>query len=163
MSVRRREIRVSVGGGRQIVGDAVDLFDEPLPLLRSIRMFRDDRILMLVEPVDQLDERRDRLELATPNRLADDTQGGHQAFELNMRVVGAAVDDPLAQNLRDDLADSLGAEALLAGDLVIGPAFAQPRKDPLPPLALGENIQSPTGFVAPIVASLLWKSGIIAS
>ncbi|MGH6798507.1 MAG: hypothetical protein ACREDI_09030 [Roseiarcus sp.] len=41
-----------------------------------------------------------------------------------MRVVGAAVDDPLAENFRDDLANPLGADALLAGDLVIGPAFA---------------------------------------
>ncbi len=76
---------------------------------------------------------RDRLELAAPDRLADDTQGGHQAFELQMRVVDAAVDDPLAENFRDDLADPLGADPLLAGDLVIGPAFAQSRENPLPP------------------------------
>jgi hypothetical protein len=41
-----------------------------------------------------------------------------------MRVVRAAVDDPLAENFGDDLADPLGADALLASDLVIGPAFA---------------------------------------
>jgi hypothetical protein len=39
-------------------------------------------------------------------------------------VVDAAVDDPLAENFGDDLADPLGANPLLAGDLVIGPAFA---------------------------------------
>ena len=100
---------------------------------------------MLVEPVDHLDERRDRLEFAAPDRLADDTQGGHQAFELQMGMVLAAVDDPLAENLRDDLADSLGADVLLAGDLVIGPAFFEPRENPLPPRRLAQNIKPPPG------------------
>jgi hypothetical protein len=86
---------------------------------------------MLVEPVDHLDERSDRLKLAAPDRLSDDTQGGHQAFELQMRMVGAAVDDSLAENFRDDLANPLGADPLLAGDLVIGPAFSEPRENPL--------------------------------
>ena len=67
---------------------------------------------------------RDRLELAAPDRLSDEPQGGHQAFELQVCVVDAAVDDPLGENLRDDLANPLGADPLLAGDLVIGPAFA---------------------------------------
>ena len=86
--------------------------------------------------------------LSSPRPIASsgDPQGGHQAFELQMRVVGAAVDDPFAENLRDDLADPLGADALLAGDLVIGPAFAQPREDALPPLGLGQNVEPPTGF-----------------
>jgi hypothetical protein len=39
-------------------------------------------------------------------------------------VVRAAIDDSLAENFRDDLANPLGADPLLAGDLVIGPAFA---------------------------------------
>jgi hypothetical protein len=30
-------------------------------------------------------------------------------------MVGAAVDDPLAENFRDDLANPLGADPLLAG------------------------------------------------
>jgi hypothetical protein len=64
-----------------------------------VTVFRHHRLLMLVEPVDHLDERGDRLELSAPDRLADDTQGGHQAFELQVRVVDAAVDDPLAREL----------------------------------------------------------------
>jgi hypothetical protein len=72
-----------------------------------VTVFRHHRLLMLVEPVDHLDERGDRLELSAPDRLADDTQGGHQAFELQVRVVDAAVDDPLAENFRDDLANPL--------------------------------------------------------
>jgi hypothetical protein len=44
-----------------------------------------------------------------------------------VRVVDAAVDDPLAKNFRDDLANPLRADGLLAGDLVIRPAFSEPR------------------------------------
>ena len=101
---------------------------------------------MLVEPVDHLDQRSDRLELAAPDRLSDDTQGRHQPFELQVSVVDAAVDDPLAENFRDDLANPLGADALLAGDLVIGPAFTQARKDALSPIGLGDDVRATTGF-----------------
>ena len=79
--------------GAEIVDEAVDLVEQTLPLLWAVTVFRHDRLLVLVEPVDHLDERSDRLELPAPDRLSDDTQGGHQAFELQMRVVGAAVDD----------------------------------------------------------------------
>jgi hypothetical protein len=100
---------------------------------------------MLVEPVDHLDERSDRLELAAPDRLADDPQGGHQAFELQVSVVDAAVDDPLIENFRDDLPDPLGADALLAGDLIIGPAFSEPRENPLSVRGLAQNVEPPPG------------------
>ncbi len=40
-----------------------------------------------------------------------------------MCVVCATVGDPLAENFRDDLADPLGADPLLGGDLVTGSAF----------------------------------------
>jgi hypothetical protein len=63
-----------------------------------------------------------------------------------MRVVGATVDDPLAENVRHDLADPLGADPLLAGDLVIGPAVTQACEDALPPLGLGQNVEPPAGF-----------------
>src|ERR1700733_8857045 len=79
-------------------------------LLRAVTVFRPDRLRMLVEPVDHLDQRGGRLELATPDRLADDPHGGHQAFELQMRVVDATVDHALIENFRDDLPDPLGAE-----------------------------------------------------
>ena len=46
-----------------------------------------DRGLVLVEPVDHLDQRGDGLQLAAPDRFADDTQGGHQAFELQVSAV----------------------------------------------------------------------------
>ena len=109
-------------------------------------MIRDDRFLVLVEPINHPDERADRPELAAPDRLARDPQGWHQAFELQMRVVGAAVDDPLAEDLGDNLTDPLGAETLLAGDLVIGPAFTQAREDALPPIGLGDDVRATTGF-----------------
>ena len=81
-----------------------------------------------------------------------------------MSVVDAAVDDPLAENFRDDLANPLRADALLAGDLVIRPAFAEPRENPLPPRGLAQNIEPPPGCwsLFQVDASLLWKSGIIA-
>jgi hypothetical protein len=63
-----------------------------------------------------------------------------------MRMVDAAVDHPLADNLRDNLPNSLDAEPLLAGDLVIGPAFAQPREDAFPALGLGEDVEAGAGF-----------------
>ena len=52
------------------------------------------------------------------------TKSAHEAFELQMRVVDAAVDHPFAESFRDDLANSLGANVLLASDFVIRPAFA---------------------------------------
>jgi hypothetical protein len=125
--VWRRRGRLAVGR-LEIVDEAVDLVEQALPFLRPILIFRHDRLLVLVEPIDHLDERADRLELATPDRLADKTQGGHQAFELQMRVVGAAVDDPLAEDFRDDLANPLSADPLVGGDLVIRPAFSEPRE-----------------------------------
>jgi hypothetical protein len=135
-----------VVGGLEIVDDAVDLVEQPLPLLRPIGMFRHDGVLVLVEPIDHLDQRGDGLELPTPDRLSNETQGWHQAFELQMRVVDASVNDPLAQNFRDDLANSLRADALLAGDLVIGPAFAEPSENPLSSRGLAQNIEPPTGL-----------------
>ena len=101
-------------GRLEIVDEAVDLVEQALPLLGVVTVFRHDRLLMLVEPVDHLDERSDRLELAAPDRLSDDTQGGHQAFELQVSTVDAPVDDPLGENFRDDLADPLRADPLLA-------------------------------------------------
>ena len=49
----------------------------------------------------------DGLEFATPDGVADDTQGGHQPFELKVRVVDAPIDDPLVENFLNDLADPL--------------------------------------------------------
>jgi hypothetical protein len=83
---------------------------------------------------------------SAPDGLSDDTQGGHQPFELQVCVVDAAVYDPLAENFRDDLANPLGADALLAGDLVISPAYAQLSENALPPLGLGQNVEPSTGF-----------------
>ena len=44
---------VSVG---EIVDDAVDLVEQTLSLFRPIGMFRHDRVLVLVEPIDDLDQ-----------------------------------------------------------------------------------------------------------
>jgi hypothetical protein len=44
---RRGSLAVDVG---EIVGDAVDLVEQTLPLLRPVGMFRHDRLLKLVEP-----------------------------------------------------------------------------------------------------------------
>jgi hypothetical protein len=52
-----------VAGGLEIVDEAVDLVEQTLPLFRAVLMFRHHRILVLVEPVDHLDEGSDRLEL----------------------------------------------------------------------------------------------------
>jgi hypothetical protein len=38
------------------------------------------------------------LRLPTPDRPADDPHGGHQPFELQMRVVDATVDHALIEN-----------------------------------------------------------------
>jgi hypothetical protein len=62
------------------------------------------------------------------------------------RCAWSAVDHPFIENFRDDLPDPLGAEALLAGDLVISPAFSEPREDALPALDLAQNIEPPAGF-----------------
>jgi hypothetical protein len=71
-----------------------------------------------------------------PLRRAIEAQGGHQAFELQMRVVHPAVDHPLAENFRDDLANPLGANALLAGSnaLRIGPGLDDPPWRPRRPV-----------------------------
>jgi hypothetical protein len=60
-------------------------------------------------------------------------------------VVDAAVDDPLAENFRDDLANPLRADALLAGNLVIRPALSEPRENALPPRGLAQNVEPPPG------------------
>jgi hypothetical protein len=67
--VRRGDVRLAAGG-REIVGEAVDLVEQTLPFLRPVSMFRHDGFLVLVEPIDHFDERRDRLELAASDRLA---------------------------------------------------------------------------------------------
>jgi hypothetical protein len=103
------------------------------------------------------DERSDGLELAAPDRLADETQGGHQAFELQMRVIRAAVDDPLAKNFRDDLADPLGADPLLAGDLVIGPANKRAKIRCLRSTLVRTLSRRRGSEVCSMMCSLLWK------
>jgi hypothetical protein len=72
-----------------------------------------------------------------------------------MRVVGAPVDE----NFRDDLANPLGADPLLAGDLVIGPAFAQPAKMRFLRAALLTMLsrRRSAGVCSIDRASLLWK------
>jgi DNA-binding transcriptional LysR family regulator len=57
------------------------------------------------------------------------------------RVVDASVDHPLAEHFRDDLANPLGADPLLAGDFVIRPALSQPRENPLSPRRLAQNVE----------------------
>jgi hypothetical protein len=86
--------------------------------------------------------------LSSPRPIAcpDDPQGGHQPFELQMRMVDSAVDHPLVDNLRGDLPDPLDAQPLVPGDLVIHPALAQPREDALPALGLGQDVEAPAGF-----------------
>jgi hypothetical protein len=49
-----RDVRL-VADGREIVGEAVDLVDQALPLFRAVTVFRYDRVLVLVEPVDHPD------------------------------------------------------------------------------------------------------------
>ena len=53
---RRARRGALAAAAREIVGDAVDLVEQALPLLRPISMFRHDRVLVLVEPVDHLDQ-----------------------------------------------------------------------------------------------------------
>ena len=87
-----------------------------------------------------------RLQLAAPDRLPNDTQGGHQPFELQVSVVGAAIDDPL-----------------VAGDLIIRPAFSEPRENPRSPGGLAQTLKSPGCLsLSDGSCSLLWKSVMIA-
>src|SRR5271154_6143190 len=58
VGVRRLDVRLAAGG-REIVADAVNLVEEALPLFRPVPIFRPDRLLTLVEPIDHLDERGD--------------------------------------------------------------------------------------------------------
>ena len=48
-------------------------------------------------------------------------------------MVGGLVERAPLERLAHDLADALGGEPLLAPDLVIGPALAQPGEDARPP------------------------------
>jgi hypothetical protein len=66
--VRRR---VDPIGRLKIVDETVDLVEQPLPFFRAVIVFRHDRHLVPVEPVDHLDERSDRLELSARDRFSD--------------------------------------------------------------------------------------------
>ena len=64
-----------------------------------------------------------------------------EAIQLQLRMIGAAVDRPLLQNLGDDLPDALGAYAFLARNLLVACAFPEPGKYPLPTLYFAERAQ----------------------
>jgi hypothetical protein len=132
--------------GLAIVDKAVDVVEQPLrssgPYLyfaTTVSWCLSRRSITLISGATAL---------TSPRLIASPTirKAGIKAFELQMGVVDAAVDDPLAENFRDDLANPLGADSLLAGDLVLHPAFAQACEDGLPPLGLGQNVEPPAGF-----------------
>ena len=52
---------------------------------------------------------------------------------MHFQAVGAAVDRAFPQDLGDNLSHALGSQSFLLGDLVMGPAFAQPGEDSPPP------------------------------
>ena len=98
--------------------------------------------LVAVEPVEHPEEGPDRLEIASGDGLARQLRRGAEAGELQQRMRHPVVDLPLLQNLRDDLPDPRRRQPLLAGDLVIGPALAQSRKNALLPRPLAESRQA---------------------
>jgi hypothetical protein len=72
VGVRRRDVRLVAG--LEIVDEAVDLVEQPLPFLRAVTVFRYDRLLMLVESVDHPLAQNFRDDLANPLASLDRTR-----------------------------------------------------------------------------------------
>ena len=53
---------------------------------------------------------------------------GRQPVQLQLGVIGAAVDGPFLQDLGDDLPDALAAHGFLGRDLLVARAFAKRAK-----------------------------------
>src|SRR5208283_4755653 len=117
----------------QIGGDPVDLVHELAARLVVVNLDGLRGSLVAIEPVEHLHERRDRRDVALGDRFAGEPHRRLKAGQLQFGVLRAFVDDAPRERLPDDLAHALGREALLACDLVIVPALAEPRENAPPP------------------------------
>ena len=113
----------------------LDDFAQPLEGLGT------GRLLVVVEPVEHFHQRRDRLDVASADRLARRPERRLEPRQLQERMVRVVLDLALLERLGDDLARAPRGDSLLAGDLLIGPAVAQPGKNALPPRRLAEARQ----------------------
>ena len=127
----------------EVVGHAVDLLHQPLAILVVITLMGDGGRLVAVQPIQRLEVRSDRRNVAGGDGLGPELHGGSEAIQLQLGMIGVAVDRTLLQLLGHDLADARAAQAFLSRDFVIGEALAQPVEDPSPPEDHAVNAQPP--------------------
>jgi hypothetical protein len=86
---------------------------------------------------------RDGRDVAGGDRFGRQLHHRRETIQLQLGMIGAAVDRPFLQDLGDDLPDPLAAHGFLARNLLVACAFPQPGEDPLPPRHLAERAQMP--------------------
>src|ERR1700722_17580836 len=126
---RRSEVLVNA----EVLGEAVDLVHELLAGLVVIDLVGAGDRLVAIEPVERLEIRRDRGKVAGGDPLCRKLNRWSEAVQLQLRMLGPAIDPALPQLLRNDLPDAGRTHALFGRGLVIGEALAQ----------LGEHAPSP--------------------
>src|ERR1700733_13423198 len=99
---RRCEVLVDA----EVLGEAVDLVHEFLARFVVIDLVgpRDD--LIAVEPVERLEIRRDRGKVAGGDARGRELNRWSQAVQLQLRMLGPAIDPALLQLLRNNLPDA---------------------------------------------------------
>ncbi len=126
--------RVLDHGEAEIGGDAVELLEQLPARVVIVDLVDLGGLLVAVEPVEHLEERGDRPDVAALDRIGRDLHRRPKAGKLQLGVVAVLVGEALRERLAHDLADALGREPLLLGDLIIGRALAQAGEDARPSL-----------------------------
>ena len=117
----------------EVGGDPVDLVEQLLARFVVIGLVGAGDRLVAIEPVEHLEVGRDGRHVARGDRFGRELHHRREAVQLQLRVVGAAVDRPFLQNLGHDLANARAGHALLARDLIVAQALAQARENSPPP------------------------------
>src|SRR5271167_918211 len=78
--------------GLQAVGDAAHLGEEPLPRGAVVDMLRLARLLIAVEPIENLEVGRDRLKVAGVDRLGGEGLRALEPEELKQGMIRGRID-----------------------------------------------------------------------
>src|ERR1700722_1129652 len=90
----------------EVLSETVDLVHELLARIVVINLVGAGDGLIAVEPVERLEIGRDRGNLARRNGFGGELNRWSEAVQLQLRMLGPAVDPALLQLLRNDLPDA---------------------------------------------------------